>query len=334
MSAKKAAIPWVEANQAYLVAEFARLKHQLAAKPEAPDAAAIRIERAVAKARKALKRAPAIDRLSELFGLSEFERQVLLLCAGVEMDSKLAAQCAEAQGHPQRTYATFGLAMATFPDPHWSALTPSRPLRRSRMIEVETGHGLTSAPLRIDERTLHYLAGVNGLDPRLEGLLQASPLPSWIASEHKLTAHQTAGVLQAYETYAPVVHLCGDDPNGQEDVAALTAQTIGRQLFVVRIDDLPGIGPDLDQFIVLWQREALLVPAALLIQCGSQGLSASARPLAERLQGVVFVASREPVRFNRALPSLRGKQTAASGTEAALAAGFRFGSCQVQRDPR
>ncbi len=300
MSAKKATIPWIEANQAYLVAEFARLKHVLAAKPDAPAAAAVRIERALAKARKALKQAPAIDRLSELFGLSGFERQVLLLCAGVEMDSRLAAQCAEAQGHAQRPYATFGLAMATFPDPHWSALTPAHPLRRFRLLEVETGHGLTSAPLRIDERILHYLAGVNILDPRLESLLQSSSLPRWIAAEHKATSDHAAAVVQAYEPDAPVIHLCGDDPNGQEDVATLTAQTAGRQLFVARIEDFPGIGPDLDQFTVLWQREALLLPAALLIQCGSQGLSASARRLAERLQGIVIVASREPVRFNRA----------------------------------
>ena len=300
MRAKKTAIPWNEANQAYLVAEFSRLKHRLAAKSDQPSAQATRTDKAVAKARKALKEPPAIDRLSELLGLSAFERQIVLLCAGVEMDSKLAAQCAEAQGHAQRPYATFGLAMAIFPDPHWSALTPSRPLRRFRLVEVETGHGLTSAPLRIDERILHYLAGVNLIDPRLESLVQASPLPGWIASEHKVTANQAAAVLQAYEQYSPILHLCGDDPNGQEDVATLTAQTIGRQLFVVRIEDLPPVGPDLDQFTSLWQREALLVPAALLIQCGSQGLSVAARPLAERLQGVVFIASREPIRFNRA----------------------------------
>ena len=174
MRAKKTAIPWNEANQAYLVAEFSRLKHRLAAKSDQPSAQATRTDKAVAKARKALKEPPAIDRLSELLGLSAFERQIVLLCAGVEMDSKLATQCAEAQGHAQRPYATFGLAMAIFPDPHWSALTPSRPLRRFRLVEVETGHGLTSAPLRIDERILHYLAGVNLINPRLESLVQAN----------------------------------------------------------------------------------------------------------------------------------------------------------------
>ena len=39
------------------------------------------------------------------------------------------------------------------------ALTPAHPLRRFRLLEVETGHGLTSAPLRIDERILDHPGG-------------------------------------------------------------------------------------------------------------------------------------------------------------------------------
>ena len=65
---------------------------------------------------------PAIDRLSALFGLSPFERDILLLTAGTEMDSALAAQCAGP--------VTFGLALAKLAEPHWGALTPSGPLRR------------------------------------------------------------------------------------------------------------------------------------------------------------------------------------------------------------
>jgi SpoVK/Ycf46/Vps4 family AAA+-type ATPase len=43
----------------------------------------------------------------------------------------------------------------------------------------------------------------------------------------------------------------------------------------------------------------LLLPAALLIQCTSGGLTPSARRLTEILPGIVFLASREPARLNR-----------------------------------
>lgn len=287
-------IPWVEANQDYLVAEFTWIRDRLSAQPDELS------QKALGEARARLKEPPAIDRLSELFDLNEFERQILLLCAGVEMDSKLATLCGEAQGYSQRQYATLGLAMAIFPEPLWSALTPSRPLRRFQFVEVEASHGLTLAPLRIDERILHYLAGVNLLDSRLDTLVQACPLPKWIAIEHTLTARETARVFAAREQSTPILHLCGNDPSGQEDVAALAAQATDRQLFVVQAADLPSAGPDLHQLATLWEREARLISGALLVQCEPGGLNAAARYLVERLNGLVFLAGREPVRLNRA----------------------------------
>jgi hypothetical protein len=241
-----------------------------------------------------------MDRLVELFALSDFERDILLLCAGVEMDSALAALCGEAQGFPQRTFATFGLAAALLPEPHWSALEPSRPLRRFRLVDVESNHGLTSAPLRIDERILHYLAGVNRLDVRLQPLLQIDHVPEWIAADHQAVADQAVRVLQRYPHALPVLHLCGDDPQGQEDTACLVAHAYGWQLCTLHTEELSAVGLDVHQLATLWEREARLLPGALLLQCPAGGWSTSVRHLAERLPGPLFVASREPVRLSRA----------------------------------
>jgi len=289
---------WLIANLGYLSGEFGRLRQQLATKEASQRSA--HASRPANHAEASLEPPPAIDQLCDLFTLSAFERDLLLLCAGVEMDSKLAAQCAEAQGHPQQTYASFGLGMATLSDPHWSALTPSRPLRRFRLVEVEPSRSLASAPMRIDERILHFLAGMNLLDQRLESYLRVSPCPSWIADEHSSIASQVSHVIESYSQYSPVFHLCGDDPQGQEDVAAVTAQNAGRLLLTVRVEDLPPLGPDLDQFALLWEREYLLLPGVLLMQCGPAGLNASAKHLLDRLVGQVFISCREPVRLNRA----------------------------------
>lgn len=282
---------WIEANHALLVAEFAHLKELL--RGSSGEASA----EAVVRARAAMLAPPAIDRLAALFGLSAFEQSTLLLCASVEMDSSIAALCGEAQGQAQRPSATFGLALALLPEPQWSALLPSRPLRRWRLLEIaSSSQGLTAAPLRIDERILHYLAGLDAPDPRLEGLIGEHPAPEGIAADHLEAAARAAGIL---ESSAPLVHCCGDDPSGQEDVASVAALRAGRQLLVVSSAELPPLGPELDQFSMLWQREAALRPAALLIQCATGGYSAPARHLASRLGGVVFVASRDPLRFDR-----------------------------------
>jgi ATPase family associated with various cellular activities (AAA) len=285
----KTNISWTEANQNYLVAEFLWLKSLLRADGK-PTAAAAK------KLRLAINPPAASDRLTELFKLSDFERATLLLCAGVEMDSELAGLCAEAQGHLPR--ASFGLALAILPDPHWSALSSARPLRHFRMIEVDGAAGLTAAPLRLDERILHYLAGVDAIDSRLQPFLQPAQFPDWIAEDHKATAEQVVTFFKAHPHRPPVVHFSGDDDQGQEDAAAFAAHQMGWRLFTLHAEDLPAVGPDLNLPTTLWERESRLLPGALFIRCAANGLSAAVRHLAERLPSPLFIACREPIRLN------------------------------------
>src|SRR5213078_3784318 len=107
---------------------------------------------------------PALELLCRTFELSTFERRILLICAGVEWDSRFASLCASAQGDSRRTSPTFSLALAAFDDAHWSALSPGHPLRYWRLVRVGAAESITTAALRIDERILHYLAGVNCID--------------------------------------------------------------------------------------------------------------------------------------------------------------------------
>jgi hypothetical protein len=189
--------------------------------------------------------------------------------------------------------------MSALAGAHWSAFTPSRPLRRFRLVEADASQGLTSAPIRIDERILHYLAGVNKLDSRLVSVVQAIPFPDWIAEDHKLVAAQAARVLENISHNSCLLHFCGDDVCGHEDTAALVSHAIGRNLFTMHAEELPAVGPDLEQLSLLWQREVLLLPAALLVQCGPLGFTASARHLVERLPGFLMLSSRDAVRLNR-----------------------------------
>ena len=303
------AMPWLEANQACLVAEFARLRRCLdasAREDDAPDAWPRQIT-------PTLDPPAAIDQLAAMFRLSDFERQILLLAAGIEMDSNLAALCSEALGREHRAGGsiTFSLALGALDDPHWSALSPTGPLRRYRLIELETGHGLTSAALRIDERILHYLAGVNHLDARLKSLLQTRRHQHGIAEEHAALAGEAFRSINLDAADAPILHLCGDDPRGQEDVAAVLAHRAGRKLCILPIENLanandatsPDPATSVAPFLTLWTREAVLLPAVLLVQCGANALTAMSHQLIERLPAALMIASRDPLRLDR--PSQR-----------------------------
>ncbi len=295
---RRRSIPWSEANQAYLVLEFARLRRKFQIGSEA-----VLEELGEEFILEPLDPPPAIERLTTIFGLSPFERDVVLLGAGVEMDSKLAAHCSEALGRDYRGAISFSLALATLPDPHWSALAPNAPLRHFHLVEIGAERGLTSAPLRIDERILHYLAGVNLLDPRLAPVLEEKGPPHWIAETHRALAAEAMAAFDRESRQPPVLHLCGDDPHGQEDIAALLAVNSGRHCFLLRAENIPATTAEVDQFVTLWTRESSLLPAILLIQCGAAALTQAGRQLLERVPAPLIFASRDPLRLER--PSLR-----------------------------
>jgi hypothetical protein len=296
MSALDRDIDWSTANQALLVAEFARVKALLAGEPT--EAA----QRHVESCRAALDPPAAIDRLQALLGLSAFERDLLLLCAGVEMDASLAELCARG-GRGAR--ASFGLALAVLPEPHWSALTPIRPLRRWRLIETDEREGLADAPLRIDERVLHYLAGINYLDPRLRPLLhEAVPSPA-IAGAHAQARDLVLERLREGAVDSLLVLLHGDDADGQADIAATTSAALGLALHAIRAEDLPNTPAELDAFSTLWQREAALLSSALLIETDTPGQAKAVTRMSERLDSLCFIASRDPMKLDRPALALR-----------------------------
>jgi ATPase family associated with various cellular activities (AAA) len=289
-------LAWSTANQELLVLELARLKLRLV--PEAGDPA--ELDAIISAQRAAMPSPPAIDLIVEAFDLSPFERALLMLCAGFEMDAQFATACATAS---ERGGPTFALALALLDEPHWSALTPAGPLRACRLIDVEAGHALTTAPLRVEERILHFLAGVNMLDPRLRPVLTAYEPPLLMAKHQQLLAGKLAADWAQAVAPRRIIHLSGDDPPGAEDVAAAAAARLGLQLLVARAETLPASAVELDGFMTLWEREAALLPAALLVQCGDSTIPPQISTMAERMLAPLLIAARDPLRLRRPILS-------------------------------
>ena len=288
---------WVDANQRLLVAEIARLKRRLGVETEA-DANALGA--AVEAASAAMPQPSAIDHLAVCCSLSDFERDVVLLCAGVEMDPQLAARCASATGDARQPGATFELALASLEAPHWSALTPSGPLRRWQLVDVDDSAGLARGLLRIDERILHYLAGANYLDVRLGSLLRPVLPPATMAETQRAVADDARRIVETSGAGAPpLLWLTGDDGHGQADVAASVAVALGLGLHMLPACDVPAGNSEIEALATLWQREAMLLGSALLLRGGADPLSAAAIRFVEQLRGLVFISASQPQTLER-----------------------------------
>ncbi|MFB6893105.1 ATP-binding protein [Kitasatospora sp. NPDC056327] len=211
----------------------------------------------------------ALDVVTASFGLTPFEREVLVLAAAPAIDPTADARCAAAAGDPGRAHPTFSLALAALERPHWSALAPVGPLRRFRLVEPEDETALTASRLRIDERVLHFLVGVPYLDVRLHGLLTRVGPPGGLPDPHERCAARLARVWTAAEPAGPPhTELTGADRRTRWEVAAAAADRAGLGLYAVHRDDLPTGPAERERLARLWQREAILIPAALLVEAG------------------------------------------------------------------
>ena len=216
---------------------------------------------------------PALDVLCSLFNLSAFERDILLLCAGVEIDGEFAQLCAAAQRDLQRSHPTFNLALAILPDPYWLALSPVAPLRYWRLIEIESGSTLISSALRIDKRILHYLLGLSYLDRRLSSLFQPLSASTPLLPSHEAIVRE---IVQAWSSSVksngeelPVMQLCGQEIASKHSIAAATGNLIDHQVFQLQAMALPTSASELEEILHLWKREVVLDDDILLLDCQS-----------------------------------------------------------------
>jgi len=253
---------------------------------------------------------PALLILAQRFGLSEFERDTLLLCASLEFDPALASLCAQVQGSQSKTYPTFSLALSALEDGRWDVMSAHRPLRYARFIEISQPGAipLTSSALRADERIVNYLKGLNTIDDRVAALLQ----PSGSADDAPLAESQLAVakaiVEHLHETVAhsfiPVVQLMGADTGCRLAMAQQVSAALNRNLYQMGIETLPSHISEVEMLARLWQRESLLLPVALYIEMETaNGVSVDASAALQRFlsrdMGLVFVGVREtPLRLN------------------------------------
>ncbi len=286
---------WTENNQKYLVASIDEIKSLLKKYIEdrvgKGEAVIVddNINRPLLRKKYRGNSLPALENICNLFDLSTFEKSLLVLCAGIELDSELAELCAKAQGNPNSTYPTFGLALAFLPNAHWSALTPASPLRYFRLIDLQYFPQtlITSSPLHIEERILHYLVGISYLEKGLQGMLKAVRVQiPFIVASHKLL---TERILLAWSSNSnnenimkkqknkkkkennnnkekfPCIKLWGTDKTSKMNIAKWACNEIGLDLWHIPGELIPTKPEEMQSFIQLWTRESALLGSGLYI---------------------------------------------------------------------
>jgi hypothetical protein len=260
---------WAGKNQKYLLACMEQVKGFLCAPP-----------RTQAKPQPAPlwdhEQLPAVECLCRTFGLSDFEKMVLLLCAAEELDSEVPKLCAQIHGNPASAYPSFSIALSAFPDPHWSALSPTAPLRLFRLVSpIDLPQvPLTRCQLRIEERVLHYLIGISYLDKAMRGIVEPVRDDAPIVESQNAPAEI---ILHTWKSTRPLrAQLVGPDDASKKTTARIVCSHLGLALWQICGDLVPQRPDELESLTQLWDRESALLGAALYVQ------AADLEPAAEK----------------------------------------------------
>ncbi len=220
--------------------------------------------------------APALIRLRQQLHLSQFEANLLLLCVGMELNQNIPQLCALIQGS-ERNYPTFYLAFLIFEAPSWDIVSPERPLRYWRLIEIlQSGvEPLITSPLRADEKIVNYIKGLNYLDDRLAKLVLPwqSTANSDTQQEDFLPPSQqeaVQGIIHQFQNNADArnrlaLELLGADTASKQLVAAQVCQGLNLELYRLPIALLPTESQVIETIARLWERESLLERVALYL---------------------------------------------------------------------
>ena len=254
--------------------------------------------------------------LSRLFDLTPFERDLVVLCTGFELERRFISSRAGAATGEGARRPTLALALTVLEDPHWSAITPGAPLRYWRLIELGGGN-LLDASLQLDERVLEFVLGVPALDARLQSLVRPislaadgdPPLDGATGAEPQDSAtgagpsHDGAtgtaprdnaiavGVRHWNRSPAPrePLLLVGRHRSGREATFVQICRELALSPYLLDAADLPSEAVEREHLARLWTREAILSGAALYVRTERCETSANTAAWLETVRAPIAV---------------------------------------------
>ncbi len=283
------------------------------------------LEEALAAERKALQesgRPPALDTLAGLFGLSVFERDVLVLCLAPDLDPSFATLYAYVQDDATRRFATGHLAMSLFVerDEEWISarqqLMEQAPLFRFLLLTMEPGPAPVGAslsrPLRLTPRVADYLLGTKRLtDECTELLLEVPPvdLPPALGQVVELLREWVGR--QGDDSSLPAINFIGPVGSGKRAVARGLCDRLGLRIYELDASKLPAPGVERQLTFRMLAREAALLQAAIYVDAtrSPRPAESGARPpvneLIDGLAAFVCVGSTERLHAEKSLVGVR-----------------------------
>jgi hypothetical protein len=218
---------------------------------------------------------PALEIMGRLFGLTPFEKDVLILCLAPSLDPAFERLYGYVQDDVNRKYPTIHLALALFSPAHDASISEAKtvfhldaPLRRFSLIALGSGQSnhtmAATCALAVDERVVNYLHGMNRIDSRLDGLVAPIP-PMPVSPSHEAIIEQLLRIYCNKRNTWPVLDLIGPPHAGKQALAGHLCNCLGLGLNRLLPDRLPPAADERGHIYRLLAREAVLMPMGFYV---------------------------------------------------------------------
>ncbi len=249
----------------------------------------------------------AVESFALAFGLSIFERDLLVLLACLNVSPELATQIGLVSGS-NLDFTSALRVLVSHPEDVQEVFLPTAKLRNHKFISFADQPQTVlphSRPILLDEWAYHALIGLVTLDHRLKTVVAPAK-----AFAGYLSDLQHGMVARAIEIIAAdarfIVQIAGAETEMRSHLAAAIAQGLECSLFELNVSRLDMVS--IDDFAVRWNRFARLKKAILLLNIGDFAVGETteknvqleaARVFVQQLEGTVFITSRVALTWGR-----------------------------------
>ncbi len=227
----------------------------------------------------------SLPHLSQLFHLTRFEEQCVLICLAPELDRKYEKLFGYLHDDVTRRKPSVDLLLDLLCDTAEEKLAarcafdPAAPVRKYRLLEMSDGSQDGPAPLlsrwlKLDDRIVDCLLGFTQIDGRLEPLARVvlpQDLPESAGTDEE-TRRRAVDFVRSHLSDAKgggrslVFHLSGPYGSEARSLPRAVCRTLGISLVVADLRKMIADPLGFEDAIWLLGRESLLQPAALCLE--------------------------------------------------------------------
>ncbi|MGP8175894.1 MAG: ATP-binding protein [Terracidiphilus sp.] len=255
-----------------------------------------------------------MDRLTDLCGLSEFDRKVLIAAIAVDLDQHFEEMYAWARNDITRKRPSIGLMLKLFCSSEEeefrsrAAFLDGGALVRNRLVRIGDGTHESEAAflaksVRIDDRIAAFLMEQVGIDRRLRGFASVSVPTRALSSLHLPPDLQVKLKNLEHLDEPAVFYLCGQRGAGKRAIVEALCLEQHRSMLAVDLGRVAYEASAASEMLVFIHREAMLQGAEIFFAHAEALLEDGAvhLPLRSALEALrplagqrIFIAGEEP----------------------------------------